>query len=81
MTNPCDGGSNPFLSAKLLERALLPRLEFINSRFVPVRGLAFRANLGFPVCAFARDPFVLAPVTTIALLLDGDQRHEANIPR
>jgi hypothetical protein len=63
------------------ERALLPRFQIVHARLIPVGGFTFWANSGFTHCALARHPFVLAPVTTIPLLPDGDQSHEVTVPR
>jgi len=68
-------GSTPNPSAKLFERSL-PRFEFVLALFVPVRAFAKWANSRFPCGALARHPFVLAPVTFIAFLFDGDQCHK-----
>src|SRR5258708_36178859 len=55
-------GSTPCPSAKLFERSLLPRFELVDSRLVPIRRLALRANPRFANGAFAGHPFVLAPI-------------------
>src|SRR3974390_901302 len=73
-------GSNPFLSAKLFERSGT-RFEFVLARFVPVRRFTLWANPRFTVRALAWHPFVLATVTTIPFLPDGDQSHKVTIPR
>ena len=74
----CVWGFDPLSLRQTLERALLPRLELVHARLVPIGGLAFRTNAGFALCTSAWHPFVLASVTTIPLLFDRDQRHIAN---
>lgn len=67
------------MPAPTFERAL-SRFEPIFARFVPVWRVASRTNFRLAFSALAWHPFVLAPVTTIALLLERDQCHEDIIP-
>ena len=73
-------GSTPNPSAKLFERSRL-LLKFITSWLVPVWRFAGRANSRFTLGALARHPLVLAAIAPITLLLNGNQRHDVNIPR
>lgn len=61
------------------KRALRPRLEIVHARLVPVGRMTTWANFRLSRRTLARHPFVLAPVTTIALLFDCDQSHAGTI--
>src|ERR1039458_8859134 len=70
-------GSTPFLSAKLFERTLLPRLKFVLSRLIPVRRFARGAYSRLADCGFSGHPFVGAPITFIPFLLERDHAHDS----
>src|SRR5271168_5265914 len=71
---PRVGGSNPLLSAKLLERSGLP-FEFVFTRLIPVRRLARGTNTRLADCTLSRLPFMEAAVTFIAFFLEDNQCH------
>lgn len=74
----CHGmGSTPNPLAKLFERSRLPCFKFILSRLIPVGRFTGGAHFRFPFRALARHPFVLASAAPVALLLDGNRRHDA----
>jgi hypothetical protein len=68
-------GSNPALSAKLLDAPNLYAFSFVFARFVPIRGFALRANPWFTFGAESRNPFMRAAATFVAFLFDRDHCH------
>ena len=75
-------GSSPVAHPKLLkDRYCLALSLYTRGWFQWEGGFALWANFGLPSRAFARHPFVLAPVTTIPFLPDGNHCHKPTIPR